>query len=230
MRKPFALSAAVCLLFSVVAPLAAQSNQQLLQGMQLRLVLLNGLSTSVAREGDPFLAVLAEPVYLGGQLLLPAGARVHGQVGNIIRPKRFAMFRGQAAMNLYFHSIELDGRMIPAKMSLLALFDERDQQPNRKRRDLDIEEGILVESKPDIRGDVTRVALATAGGTGVGAIFSKVVRGMTIGLIGGTAYIMVKKGREVELPAQTGMLVRLDETITLPNTIARNAPYTSGDR
>jgi hypothetical protein len=36
---------------------------------------------------------------------------------------------------------------------------------------------------------------------------------------------MVKKGKEVELPAQTGFLVRLDSTITLP-AAAGAAPYT----
>ncbi len=230
MRRFLALGAAVCLLVSAAPPIPAQSNNQLLQGMQIRLVLLNGLSTSVAREGDPFIAVVADPVYLGGQLLLPAGARVHGQVGNIIRPKRFAMFRGQAAMNLYFRSIELDGREVPAQMSLLAIYDEEERKANKKRSDLEIEEGIMVESKHDIKGDVTKVALATAGGTGVGAIFSRVVRGMTLGLVGGTAYIMVKKGREVELPAQTGMLVRLDETVRLPLSTERATPYTSDNR
>jgi len=198
----------------------------LLQGTQLKLVLLHGISTSVARDGDPFSAVLAEPVYVGGQLILPAGAKVHGQVVTVVRPKRFALFRGQAAMNLQLRSIEVDRREIPATMSILAIHDTSAQ--GSKRKDLRVQEGAVVESKRDVKGDVTTVALSTGGGTVVGTVFSHVVRGLVIGLVGGTAYIMAKKGKEVELPAQTRLLVRLDNTVTLPAMAASASPYTSG--
>jgi len=36
---------------------------------------------------------------------------------------------------------------------------------------------------------------------------------------------MTRKGKEVELPAQTGMLVRLDNTISVPAFAAQAGPY-----
>ncbi len=228
MRSLLALGVAVCLLFPAAFPLRAQSNQ-LLQGTQLRLVLLNGLSTAVARDGDPFLAVVTEPVYIGGQLVLPAGAKVHGVVGTVVRPKRFSVFRGQAGMNLQFQSIEVDNREIPAQMSLLSIYDST-QATSHKRKDLQVEEGAVVEAKPDIKGDITTVGVATAGGTAAGAVFSHVVRGLAIGMIGGTAYVLAKKGKEVELPAHTGILVRLDNTVALPAAAAKASPYASSPR
>ena len=90
----FALSAAV-------VPVAGQS-AELVQGTQVELRLLTGLSTAVARSGDPFIAEVVQPVYLGTQLVLPAGARVHGTVGGVIHTRRLSMFRGEAAMNLTF--------------------------------------------------------------------------------------------------------------------------------
>jgi len=201
-----------------------------LQGTQIRLVLLNGLSTSVARDGDPFAAVVAEPVYMGGQLILPAGARVNGLVGSVIKPRRFSMFRGQAAMNLTFRSIEMEHREIPAQMSILSIQEASGQTSGRKRKDLKVEEGQVVEARPDIKGDVTTVGLGTAGGTGVGAVFGHVVRGLTLGLVGGTVYIMAARGKPVELPAQTALLVRLDNNVTLPTIAARYGPYISNPR
>ena len=150
MKRIVSAGVAACLLLAPSLPAQSQSNQ-VLQGMQLRLVLLNGLSTSVARDGDPFTAVVAEPVYLGGQLLLPAGVRVHGQVGSVLRPKRFALFRGQAALNLTFRSVEVDRREIPARMSVLAIQDDPTRSFGRKRKDLRIEEGEVVKAKPDVR-------------------------------------------------------------------------------
>jgi len=226
MKGVVSLGVAVCLIFSAALPVQSQSNQ-LLQGTQIRLVMLNGLSTSVARDGDPFTAVVAEPVYYGGQLILPAGARVTGQVSSVVRPKRFSLFRGQAAMNLTFRSIAVEHREIPVRMSILAIQDPSTQSSGKKRKDVKVEEGLVVEAKPDIKGDITTVGLGTGGGTVVGVIFGHVVRGLAIGLIGGTTYVMARKGREVELPAQTAMLVRLDSNITLPTASARVSPYTN---
>ena len=225
MRRIVSIFAAVCLVLTAAVPVESQSSNQLMQGTQLRLVLLNGLSTSVARDGDPFVASVAEPVYLGSQLILPAGAIVHGQVGNIIKPRRLAWFRGQAAMQLIFRSIEVDHREIPVQMSILTIQDSVTKNDGRKRKDVKVDEGAVVEARRDIKGDVVTLGLGTGGGTVVGAIFSHVVRGTVIGLVGGTAYVMVKKGKEVELPTQTSILVRMDNTVTLPTTTASASPY-----
>jgi hypothetical protein len=90
-------------------------------------------------------------------------------------------------------------------------------------------EGVVVEqNNRDIKGAVEDVALGTAGGSVVGLIFSRVVRGTVIGLVGGSAYVVAKKGKEVELPAQTGILVRMDTALSLPAGLMHNASYTTG--
>jgi len=225
MRRIVSIFAAVCLVLTAAVPVQSQSSNQLMQGTQLRLVLLNGLSTSVARDGDPFVASVAEPVYLGSQLILPAGAIVHGQVGNIIKPRRLSWFRGQAALQLIFRSIEVDHREIPVQMSILAIQDLPTKNDGRKRKDVKVDEGAVVEARRDIKSDVVTMGFGTGGGAVAGAIFSHVVRGTVIGLVGGTAYVMVKKGKEVELPTQTSILVRMDNTVTLPTTTASASPY-----
>jgi hypothetical protein len=220
MKRLIVICAAVSLALFFTPAVQAQSNQ-LMQGTQVKLVLLNGLSTSVARDGDPFTAIVAEPVFLGNQMVLPAGAKVHGQVGSIVRPKRFSIFRGQAAMSLQFRSIEVDGREIPAQMSILSIYRGGSAEGNKTRKDVHTVEGVVVEAKRDIKADVADVGIGTAGGSVVGVVFSHVLRGTVIGLVGGTAYIMEKKGKDVELPAQTGLLVRMDSTVALPTITAQ---------
>lgn len=232
MKAVVKIGVALCLLFAPVAPLVAQTrvpSNQLLQGTQVHLVMTNSLTTSVAKEGDPFTATVAEPVYLGTQLILPAGARVTGQVGAIIRPKRFSIFRGQAAMNLMFKSIEVDHHEIPAQMSILAILDSS-ASSNKNRKDVKVEEGQYIEAKIDVKKDVLLAGMGTGGGAVVGAVFSHVLRGTVFGLVGTSAYIVMKKGKEVDLPAQTHLLVRLDSTIVVP-TIAENVTAeTNGSR
>jgi hypothetical protein len=205
-----------------LAPAAQSQTAQLMQGTQVRLVLLSGLSTNVARTGDPFVAIVAEPVYLGSELILPAGAKVHGTVTNIERPKRFSIFRGGASMNLNFTSIEIESRILPARMSLLRIF-KSSAEGGKVRKDVREIEGVAVEEKRDIKGDIVDVGIGTGGGSLVGLIFSHVVRGFGIGMIGSAAFVVAKKGKNVELPAQTGMLVRLDNTVWVP--VPRTTAY-----
>ncbi len=226
MRRVVSMGAVACLLLWLV-PAVHSEPIQLLQGTQVRLVLLNGLSTSVNRDGDPFEAVVADPVYLGGQLLLPAGTRVRGVVARVYHRKRFNLFRGQAALDLQFQALQLNGREVPVLMSILAI-QQDSAAGGHKRGDLHTIEGEVVQAKPDIKGDLAAVGLSTGGGTVVGAIFSHAVRGLVLGLVGGTTYVAVRKGRDVELPAQTNLVVRVDRTVELPRLTAQATPYVTG--
>jgi hypothetical protein len=215
--------AAVVLLFAAAAiPARAQSHEPL-QGTEVHLRLLTGLSTAVSKSGDPFVAEVAQPVYFSSQVILPAGARVHGTVGGVIHSRHFSIFRGQAAMSLSFRDLEVDSRIFPAKMSILRL--ERpstEDREGKRRRDVKVDEGQVVEAKHDLRGDVLGGALGIGGGSLVGAVFSNVSRGFGVGMIGAAVYIVERKGKEVELPAQPIIRVRMDNTVSLPRITADN--------
>lgn len=221
------------LVFALVcsaAPPASAEPRQVIQGTQIRLTLLTGISSAVAREGDPFIAVVSEPVFLGNQLLIPAGTRVNGIIGTIQPAKRFSLFRGQAYMNLTFKSLEADSRLIPVQMSILGLEQPGHHGDERSRKDVRITEGEIVEQKHDYKGDAIGMAVGGGGGSLVGVVFSNVARGFGIGLAGGAIYVVARKGKDVEMPAQTGMLVRMDNTVTLPGMLASNASYSSSTR
>jgi hypothetical protein len=229
MKQAVVFICVVVLLFAAaVIPARAQSNQ-LLQGTEVHLRLLNGLSTSVAKSGDQFIAEVAQPIYLGNQLVLPAGARVRGTVGGVIHPRHFSVFRGQAAMNLSFRTLVVDSREFPTKMSILGLDNPASgDKEGRARKDVKVDEGQVVEAKHDIKGDVLAGTIGTGGGTVAGAIFSQVTRGFAIGLIGSAAYIVSRKGKEVEIPAQTVIRVRTENTVNLPSFAASNIERAPG--
>jgi hypothetical protein len=214
---------AVLLLLSAAAIPARAQSHELLQGTEVHLRLLTGLSTAVAKSGDPFVAEVTQPVTIGSQVILPVGARVHGTVGGVIHSRHFSIFRGQAAMNLSFRDLEVDSRIFPAKMSILRLEGpSSEDREGRKRRDVKVDEGQVVEAKHDVKGDVIGGAIGIGGGTLVGAVFSHVSRGFGFGLIGAAVYIVERKGKEVDLPAQTTIRVRMDNSITLPRFMANS--------
>lgn len=233
MKRVATFCVVVLLSAAAALPARAQSKNdlnQLLQGTQIQLRLLTRLTTSSAKSGDPFIAEVEQPVYVGSELVLPAGTRVNGIVGGVIHSRHFPIFRGQAAMNLTFRSISLDGREVPLQMSILGVRNPAigDKSPKR-RKDLKLDEGEVIAEKTDIKGDVMAGAIGTGGGTLVGAIFSHALRGFGIGMAGSAAYILARKGKDVELPAQTSILVRTESTILLPATAA-SAVATAGPR
>src|ERR1700734_2699962 len=229
MKRAVLLSFLLAVLLYVTPVVHAQSQPiSIQQGTQVHLTLISGLSTSVARDGDPFTAVVAEPVFIGNQLLLPAGAKVHGTITSVQRPKWFAMERGGATLNLVFNTVEVESRIFPVQMSILSIYSGS-ADDTKKRKDLKTTEGVVIEQKRDIKGDIMTGGLGTGAGALVGVLFSNVVRGTVFGLVGTSAYICAKKGKDVELPAQTGMLVRMDSSITLPPALLHSAATTTSE-
>jgi hypothetical protein len=216
----------VALVCTLTPPIYAAPPNQVMQGTQIRLTLLNGVSTAVAREGDPIVAVIGQPVFLGNQLLIPAGTRVNGVIGTIQKARNFSLFKGQAYMNISFKTMEIDSRLIPVQMSIIGLTQPMVGDETKKRKDIKITEGEALQEKHDYKGDAIGMAIGGGGGSMVGLIFSNALRGFGIGMAAGAIYVVARKGKELEMPAQTGMLVRLDNPVTVPayTTSAGNGP------
>lgn len=194
---------------------------QVLPGTPVRLTLLSYVSTASSRDGDPFVAVVAEPVSLGDQLLIPAGTRVNGIVRAVSPPRRFSVLRGQPYVSLTFRSLEIESRLIPIQMSVLSIEQPGGPTGGKQRKDIKIAEGQVVQGKHDYKGDVVAATVGVGGGTLAGAVFSHAVRGFGIGMAGSAAYVVACKGKDVEIPAQSSLLVRVDNTVTVP--VARSS-------
>ena len=225
MKAVISFVLAVALVFSAVTPASAEP-RTIIQGTEIHLTLITPVSSNISREGDPFIAVLAQPVSLDSRIILPAGTRVHGVVGTIQKAKAFSLFRGQAYMNLSFKSIEIDSRLVPIQMSVVAIGRPRVDSYSTPRHDIKITEGEVLQQKHDYRGDAVGVALG-GGGSLAGLVLGNLARGMGIGFAAGAVYVVARKGKEVSLPAQTGLLGRLDSTITVPYTSASFDPSTA---
>lgn len=228
--KNLSSSILVFALICSMSPACYAAPRQVLQGTQVHLTLLSVISTSASRDGDPFVAVVADPVLLGTQLLIPAGTRVHGTIGTVAPARNFSVFRGQAYINLTFRTLEIDSRLIPVQMSIIALEQPRSGGNEKARKDVKVIEGQVVEQKHDYKGDVIGVTIGSGGGTLIGAVFSHMVRGFGIGLAGSAAYIVARKGKEVDIPAQSTMLVRIDNTVTVPGVAQQTTAALNGSR
>jgi hypothetical protein len=219
----------VAMLCTITLPSAYAEPHQVMQGTQIHLTLLNGVCSAVAREGDPIVAVIAEPVFLGNQLLIPSGTRVNGTIGSIQKAKNFSLFRGQAYINVSFKNLEIDSRLVPVQMSIIGLAEPRMGDETKRRKDVKISEGEVLQEKHDYKGDAIGMAIGGGGGSLIGLIFSNALRGFGIGMAGGAIYVVSRKGKELEMPAQTGMLVRLDNAVTVPSLPVSSGPNSASN-
>jgi hypothetical protein len=198
------------------------------QGTEIRLQLQTGLNSANAKAGDRFTATVVQPIYVDNQLVIPAGTTVNGLVGAVVEARRFALIRGEAAMSLSLRNLQADGRDIPVEMSIIRVEKPFARYQGRKRGDLRVDEGQLVEEKHDIKGDLTFGAAGTGGAGLIGAMITHVGPGLAIGAIGSGAYVLVRKGKEVSLPKDTGLLVRLDSALMLPTVSGGASGSTPG--
>lgn len=211
------------------APFASAEPRQVLQGTELHLTLVTPINSSTVKEGDPITAVTSEPVIIGSQILLPTGTRLHGVIGTVQKAKFFSMFKGQAYVNVSFKTLEVDSRLIPVQTSLVAIGKPRvNSGTSTARKDVKISEGEVVQEKHDYKGDAIAVAIGGGGGSTIGMIAGNLGRGMGIGFAVGAAYVVARKGKEVNMPEQTALLVRLDGTVTVPYVAASNGTANTG--
>ena len=50
----------------------------------------------------------------------------------------------------------------------------------------------------------------------LGLLFGHAIRGLAIGAAAGGGYVLATQGKDVELPAQTGLKLRLDSNLAVP--------------
>jgi len=173
--------------------------------------LLSGIHSQVSHVGDPVTAQLLEPVYVDGQVALPAGTLIDGSVTRVRSAGR--MRRG-GEMVVRFERVTLpDGQNTP----LSAILTDLDAPPKTNTR-LDAE-GFL-------KGTRTMPWKRLAGGmAGLGAfslIGAQLAGAAALGAslpVGGGALIgysfLWNKGNEVHVPPDTQMKIRLRNALTI---------------
>jgi len=216
MKVVFSLILAFVLVCAAAPPTYAQTHQ-VAPGTEIHLTLTTPINSKTAMPGDKIVAVTTMPIVLTDQTVIPVGARIHGEIGNVQKAKWFSSFKGQAYLAIVFKSLEIDSRLIPVQMSLLAIGQPRvNSSTSPIRKDVKITEGEMIQEKHDYKGDAIGLALPGGAGGTIGLIAGHVGPGIGIGLGVGAVYVVVRKGKEVTLPVNTAMLARVDNPVTVP--------------
>ena len=224
MRKTALLALALCLLMAV--SLAAQANPPVLEGRpdtaaasgnqvaagtQIKAALDTPLSTKTSHVGDHFTATVVEPVSgANGQLAIPAGSKIQGEVSGAEEGKTLPSVRGKGRLNMHFREITLpDGTSVPLTATLQSVNSTKGGSTKASS------EG-QVTSGTSGKQVAKDVGIGAGIGTVAGLIFGSALKGLAIGAIAGGGYVLATKGKDVELPAQTGLVLKVDQNMSVP--------------
>jgi hypothetical protein len=186
---------------------ATGHNNELPAGTEIDASLETALSTKTSSPGQRFTAVVTQPVRdLNDQVVIPTGARIGGQVTESEEGKTLPTVRGRGKLNMRFESVMLpNGTNIPISATLLSV--------NQAGGNGSVSPEGEVQSDTHASTAATGAGIGAGIGTIAGLIFGGPLKGLLIGAIAGGGYILATKGKDVELPQNTGLKIRLDQPI-----------------
>lgn len=177
-------------------------------GTHIPLVLHNAISTRSARPGDPVYFETLYPVMIDGQVVIPAGSYMSGEV---TESKRAGHVKGRAEL-----AIKLTSMILPNayQVNLNAVPSGAGTGGNESTNS----EGQIVGDS-DKMEKVATVAKTTAAGAGIGGIATRTGTGTGIGAgIGaaaGLAAVLLTRGPEAELPRGSTVEAVIDRSLYL---------------
>src|SRR5690242_21371871 len=155
-------------------------------GKVLTIRLADEVGSKVSQPGQSFGGTLTNSVNVHGEVVIPAGARVEGEV---VDAKPLGRFAGGALLQLKLNSVTIDGEEMPVQT---ATFTQT------------------------LKGKGKRTAVMAGGGAGLGALFGGLAGGGKGAAIGaaagagaGTAGTAFTGNKEIELPAESAVAFTL---------------------
>jgi hypothetical protein len=201
MKRPVATTMAIVLLIAAFPALmlASDDTPTLKAGTTLHLKLTTALSSKTNENGDPFTAEVEEPVFGGGEEMIPAGSTVEGRISFVKPPGRA---KGKAEMRL------TPEKVITSKGLQFVVSAALEDAQGGGSAKLSDEEGTLQGPGKSNKQTAKEAGIGAGAGAGVGAIAgggTGALYGMGIGAAAAIAHTVFKKHGQVVLPQGTDL-------------------------
>ena len=148
------------------------------------------LGSKISQSGDTFTATVAQPVEVGGSVVIPDGASA---AGTVVAAHPLGRFKGGALLQLRLTSVQINGHSVPVETSSVSRSE---------------------------KGKGKRSATLIGGGAGLGAIIGGIAgggKGAAIGALAGagagTAGTAFTGNKEIEIPAEYALSFKLHQAV-----------------
>jgi hypothetical protein len=195
-------------LLAVSAPAWAADDADIAlpSGTELIVRLTNTLSTKGSEEGDPWVGKVDQPIFAGGDEVVPVNSTVHGHV-TFLKPQGRATGRGE--MRLVAETISTSER---GNLTIVAQLQDAQDNTGSKVKD---SEGTIEGPGKSTKSTAKEAGVGAAVGAGVGTLArpgTGTLYGMAIGAMAGVIHSEAKKHKGVLLPPGTELTFVLDRT------------------
>lgn len=189
---------------------AATGADEVPANTEMRAVLDTPLSSKVSKPGDRFTATITDPVRgSNGAVIILPGARVEGEVADLEQSKAVSALRDKPQLSLRFRDIVLpNGQTLPLSATLVSVNSTKARNTEKADEEGHVQAGT--QGKDVAQNVGTGNGMAASGPLNFGAP----LKGLAVGALAGGGYILPTKGKQVSLPAQTGMVIKLDQPIS----------------
>jgi len=162
-------------------------------GTSLIVTVDQALSSKTSQSGQTFLATVAQPVTVDGELAIPKGASV---TGTVLRAKEKGKIKGEGELALGLDSVTLHGKNYTLHTESL---------------------------DSTVKGKGKRTAVTTGGGAAGGALIGGLAGGgkgagigALVGAAGGLLGGAFTGNKQIEIPAESALTFTLSDSLTLP--------------
>ena len=169
-------------------------------GTEIHAALDTPLFSKTSKPGDRFTATVSDPVRANnGAVVIPEGARVEGEVAESEDEKTLAALKDKPKLSLRFRDVVLpSGQTLPLAATLVSVHDTSGKNPR----------------KSVTEGGKAAIGAPSAMGRNVGGP----IKGLAVGTLSGGGYVVAINGKDVRLPAQAVMLIRVDQPLSWNGT------------
>lgn len=167
-------------------------------GTEIHAALDTPLFSKTSKPGDRFTATVSDPVRANnGAVVIPAGARVEGEVAESEDEKTLAALKDKPKLSLRFRDVVLPGgQTLPLTATLVSVHDTSGKN--------------LKKAGTEDGKDANAIGVPSATGRNVGGP----IKGLAVGTLSGGGYVVATNGKDVRLPAQAVMLIRVDQPLS----------------
>ena len=191
---------------------ATAGSNEVAAGTEFMAALDQPLSTKNSKVGETFTATVQQnSAAPNGSVAIPAGSKVQGEVVESEQGKTLPSVRGKGKLNMRFSSLLLpNGTSVPLSATLISVHGST--------------KGASAGQEGEVSGGTSgkeaakKVGIGAGIGTVAGLIFGSAMKGLLIGAAAGGGYVLATEGKEVNLPAETGLKLRLDQNVAVPSS------------
>jgi type IV secretion system protein VirB10 len=198
------------------ALLVGEDEFSLPAGTTLQVRLITTLSSKFTQSGDPWTGQVVEPVFAGGQEVLPPGCTLEGRVTYVKEPGRA---KGVGEMRLVAETLTTPGEQGARYAIVAALKGEQGSEGVTLKND---EEGTLKGPGKSKKDAAKEAGEAAAGGAVVGGLAhggTGALYGMGIGAVASVIHSLAKHHKDIVLSQGTELTFVISRDVTAKKVV-----------